>query len=70
MSSHSQFLLLFPRGGPYHVETSPLIYRANQWTSFYMMGSFHDCMKELIKIFIYANIDFGSRHTLGQQISR
>ena len=23
-------------GGPHHVETSPLIYLANQWTDFYI----------------------------------
>ena len=32
-------LLLFHYGGPYHIETSPLICRANQWTCFYMMGT-------------------------------
>ena len=26
---------LFYEGGPYHIETSPLIYRVNQWTGFY-----------------------------------
>ena len=30
---------------PYHTETSPLICRANQWTSFYMTGA--SAMKEL-----------------------
>ena len=25
---------LFHNGGPYHTETSPLIYSANQWTGF------------------------------------
>ena len=34
---------------PYHIETSPLIYRANQCTSFYMVGTF--IMKELINPF-------------------
>ena len=29
---------LFHDGGPYHIETSPLIYTANQWTGFYMIG--------------------------------
>ena len=28
---------LFPDGGPYNIETSPLICRANQWISFYMI---------------------------------
>ena len=32
-------------GGPYHVETSPLICSANQWTSFYMIGTY--VVKEL-----------------------
>ena len=31
--------------GPYHIETSPLICRANQWTGFYMRGT--SVMKEL-----------------------
>ena len=26
----------FQDGGRYHIETSPLIHRANQWTGFYM----------------------------------
>ena len=25
--------------GPYHIETSPRIYRANQWAGFYMVGT-------------------------------
>ena len=37
--------LTFHDGGPYHIETSPLIYRANQWTDFYMIGT--TVMKEL-----------------------
>ena len=28
---------LFYDGGPYHIETSPLICTANQWTDFYMI---------------------------------
>ena len=32
-------------GGPYCVETSPLICIANQWTCFYMIGT--TVMKEL-----------------------
>ena len=31
--------------GPYHTETSPLICRSNQWTGFYMTGTF--VIKEL-----------------------
>ena len=38
---------LFHNGCPYHIETSPLIYRANQWTGFYMIGT--SVMKELIQ---------------------
>ena len=34
-------------GGTYHVETSPLICSANQWTVFYMIGS--SIMKGLIE---------------------
>ena len=29
--------LLFHDGGRYHIETSPLICSANQWTGFYML---------------------------------
>ena len=32
-------------GDPYHIETSPLIYRAKQWTGFYLTGI--SVMKEL-----------------------
>ena len=32
-------------GSPYHIETSPLICSANQWTGFYMIGT--SVMKEL-----------------------
>ena len=35
----------FYDGGRYHIETSPLIYRANQWTGFYMITV--SVMKEL-----------------------
>ena len=30
---------LFLYGGPCHIETSPLVYRASQWTGFYTMGT-------------------------------
>ena len=36
---------LFRGGGPYHIETSPLICSANQWSGFYMIMA--DVMKEL-----------------------
>ena len=41
-------LWLFQDGGPNHIETSPLICRANQWTGFCMIGT--PLMKELIPI--------------------
>ena len=30
---------IFHDGGPYHIKTSPLTCRANQWTGFYMTGA-------------------------------
>ena len=39
---------LFHDGGPYHIETSPLTYHANQSTGFYMTGT--SVMKELIYV--------------------
>ena len=39
---------LFHDGGPFHIETSPLICRVNQWTSFYMITA--SVMKELIEL--------------------
>ena len=36
--------VLFYDEGPYHIETSPMIYRANHWTGFYMIRTF--VMKE------------------------
>ena len=36
---------LFNEGILFHIETSPLIYCANQWTGFYMIGT--SIMKEL-----------------------
>ena len=38
---------LFHDGGRYHIETSPLICPANQWTGFYMITA--SVMKELIE---------------------
>ena len=40
-------LSFFHDGGPYHIETRPLICSANQWTGFYMIGTF--VMKGLIR---------------------
>ena len=37
---------LFHDGGFYHIETSPLTCKANQWTGFYMIGT--SVMKELL----------------------
>ena len=47
MISHylSSFFELFHDGGRYHIETSPLICRANQWIGFYMIAA--SVMKEL-----------------------
>ena len=44
-------LLLFHDGGPYHIEISPLICRANQWTSFYMIGT--SIMKDFNNLHIW-----------------
>ena len=37
--------MLLDDGGRYHIETSPLIYRVNQWSGFYMISA--SVMKEL-----------------------
>ena len=50
----SVYNYLFHDGRPYHIETSLLTCRANQWTGFYMIGTF--VMKELI----YASVAFGN----------
>ena len=39
------YIELFHHGSPYHIETSPLICRANQWTVSYKVGT--SVMKEL-----------------------
>ena len=44
-------LKFFHDGGPYHIETNPLICSANQWTGFYMIGT--SVMKELKIRFCY-----------------
>ena len=36
---------MFYDGGPYHIETSLLIYRTNKWTGFYTVGT--SVMKDL-----------------------
>ena len=40
-----EWVELFHDGGPYHIETSPLIFRPNQWIGFYMIGT--STVKEL-----------------------
>ena len=40
--------LFFHDGGPCNIETSPLIFGANQWTGFYMLGT--SVMNELTVI--------------------
>ena len=47
ISNAIQGSYLFHDGGRYHIETSPLIYGANQWTSFYMITA--SVMKELTR---------------------
>ena len=42
----SKIAKLFHDNGLYHIETSSLICRTNQWTGFYMIGT--SAMKELI----------------------
>ena len=34
-----RFVKLFHDGIPYHKEVSPLVFRANQWTGFHMIGT-------------------------------
>ena len=45
----------FHNGGPYNIETSPLICSANQWTDFYITGTW--VMKEL-KERIFTGLSF------------
>ena len=49
-----QLLTFFHFGGPYHVETSPLNCSANQWTGFYMIGTY--IMKELNFAHLYYSV--------------
>ena len=39
LSFKSWMFSTFHDGGLYHIETSPLICRSNQWTGFYMIGA-------------------------------
>ena len=45
-SANFDMILLFHVGGPYHIETSPLICSANQWADFCMIET--SVMKELM----------------------
>ena len=49
-----QYIHLFHDGGPYHIETSRLICRANQWTSFYKIRT--SVMKELNAKYVHVFI--------------
>ena len=44
-SSNFTFNYFMTDGGPYHIETTPLIRRANKWFGFCMIGT--SVMKEL-----------------------
>ena len=48
------FYCFFNDGGPYHIETGPSIFAANQWTGFYMVGT--SIMQELRCL--YTRLDF------------
>ena len=43
------FTYLFHDEVPYYIETTPVIYGANQWTGFYMIGT--SFMKEFTGLF-------------------
>ena len=47
-ASHFLIPQLFNDGGPYNMEASPLICFANQWTGFYIIGTF--VMKDLMEV--------------------
>ena len=58
---------LFSDGGPYHTETSPLIWRANQWTGFYMIRT--PVMEELkINTWLWPPLNCESRQILGNNL--
>ena len=57
------FIKLFHDGGCYHIETSPLISKANQWTGFYLitasvMKELNKCQNFIFLIFLYLSILF------------
>ena len=39
---------LFHDGGPYHIDTNPLVCSANQWTGFYMIDLRYELMKTIV----------------------
>ena len=45
---------LFHHGGRYHIKTSPLICRANQWAGFYMISA--SVVKELMRLGLKSNL--------------
>ena len=52
-------------GGRYHIETSPLICRANQWTSFYITVS---VMKELSGLWKFVRVRFSRNFLRKKQL--
>ena len=52
----AKLLQLFHNGGRYHIETSPLICFANQWTGSYMITD--SVMKELKRLGLFNLISF------------
>ena len=48
--------------GPYHIKTSPLICRANQWAGFYMVGA--SVMKNLNTLKNLNQAFFSNKNTL------
>ena len=58
-NSEISALTLFHDGGPYHIENSPLVSRANQWAGFYIIRI--SAMKELSyfvkQIKFFSNLD-------------
>ena len=57
----------FHDGGSYHIETSPLFYRANQWTGFCMIGTL--VMKKLINWTALDNLDYHQLNQMHKPIS-
>ena len=53
---HNHYYYLFHDGGPYHIENSRWIWRANQRAGFYMIGT--SVMKELKILFTRFGLRF------------